>query len=275
MNEHEETSGREAASRPSTSRFGHLAALCGVALLLGHGLAAQDPGASRIEGARGVLGELMETQRLISKEKREWALSREILRSRIEVVQREIAALRERIGEAEASIVEADEKRSELVQRHDALMEASERSRAAVEAFEARMRGLLARFPDPLQDVVRPLSQRLPGADSKSALSLSERYLTVVGILKLANKFQRDITVGSELRTLSDGSASEVTAMYLGLGQAYYANARGTLGGLGLATTTGWSWVSADAAAGDIARAIAIQGLQRPADFVQLPVRIQ
>lgn len=251
-------------------------ALCLGALgLSASGAATQGGAEAPVEATRATLAQLAETQRLISQERRQWKVSRELLTSQIDVVQREIDSLREKIDEAKANVAEADEKREELVTRDGELKAAGDALRARAGELEARTRSLLARFPEPLLDVVRPLSQRLPSDAEHATGSLAERFLNVVGILKYANKFQRDLSAGSEVRSFADGSSSEVVAMYLGLGQAYYANAKGTAAGVGRPGSDGWVWTPTNEAAAAIARAIAIHDDQGAADYVPLPVRIE
>jgi hypothetical protein len=62
--------------------------------------------------------------------------------------------------------------------------------------------------------------------------------------------------------------------MYAGLGQAWYANTAGTVGGQGTPGPDGWVWSPLSASSKAIARAIAIQASQEPATFVQLPVAV-
>ncbi|MFM7283203.1 MAG: DUF3450 family protein, partial [Planctomycetia bacterium] len=92
--------------------------------------------------------------------------------------------------------------------------------------------------------------------------------------LNEVNKFQRDIAVLSEVRTLADGSSAEVTTVYFGLGQAYYATANGKAAGRGSATADGWVWVPANEAAGEISRMIAVLKNEQVAAFVPVPLRV-
>ena len=146
-----------------------------------------------------------------------------------------------------------------------------------VNALEERVRALLPRLPPPLRDRVKPLSQRLPDPEKSTEikLSLSERFQNIVGILNEVNKFDREITTTSEIRSLPDGSSAEATALYFGIGQAYYASNTGNVAGTGTSSEKGWIWRPANDAAGRIAEAIAILKNEKVAAFVQLPVDIQ
>jgi hypothetical protein len=228
-----------------------------------------------IRDTRAALEKWVETRRIISEEKRDLALAKEMLNERIELVQREIKSLREKIGEAEKSIAEADKKRSGLLADNAKLKGASGSLGQALVALEERTSGLLVRLPDPLRERVKPLSQRLPGSMEETKLSLSERFQNVIGILNEINKFNREITVTSEVRTLPDGSSAEVTALYIGIGQGYYSGQNGKIAGVGWATDDGWVWKPANEAAAPIAAAIAILKDEQVASFVRLPIKIQ
>ena len=106
-------------------------------------------------------------------------------------------------------------------------------------------------------------------------LSLSERFQNVLGILNEVNKFNREIAVTSEVRTLADGTSAEVTALYVGIGQGYYVSADGKVAGVGSAAPEGWVWTPANDAAARVAKAIAILKNEQPASFVPLPVRVE
>jgi hypothetical protein len=144
-----------------------------------------------------------------------------------------------------------------------------------IAVLEVRTKGLLPRLPGPLRERVRPLSQRIPEHTDETKLSLSERFQNVVGILNEVDKFNREITVTSEVRTLGDGTAAEVTAIYLGIALGYYVTAKADAAGVGTASADGWVWSPANDAAARIAKAIAILKNEKVAEFVQLPLRIQ
>lgn len=227
-----------------------------------------------IDGVRATLEKWVEVRRVLSKEKRDWALGREILDERIGVVSREIEGLRGKIGEVQGSIAQADKKRADLERENERLKAASSVLDGQVAALEARTRELLPRLPEPICERVKPLSQRLPSDGVETNLSLAQRFENVVGILNEVTKFNREIALTSEVRTLGDGARAEVTALYVGIGQAYYASANGLAAGVGRAEGEAWTWTPANDAAAEIARAIAILKNEQVADFVRLPVRI-
>lgn len=227
-----------------------------------------------IEDTRETLEKWVQTRHLISQEKQDWALGREMLEERIDLVQREIASLREKIAQAEASISEADEKRAELLEENEALKRSAQALQDVVAGLEGRTSVLIPRLPDPIRERIRPLSQRLPKEGDEKKQSLGKRFENVIGILNEVNKFNHEIAVTSEVRNLPDGTTAEVTAMYLGLGQAYYTGANGTVAGIGRPAADGWTWEQANEVAQPIADAVAILKNEKVAAFVPLPVNV-
>jgi len=227
-----------------------------------------------IDSTRAALENWVETRRLISQEKRDWATDKEILQARVDLVQREIASMRARVSEAESNVVATDLKREDLIRENESLRTVTQTLGQVIVGLEARTRGLLPRLPPPIRDRVKVLSQRLPEDPTTTKATLSERFQNVVGILNEVDKFNRDVTLSLEVRELPGKGAIEVTTLYLGLGQAYYASANGDAAGFGSATAEGWAWTPANEAAAVILDAIAVQKNEAPARFVQLPLRV-
>lgn len=234
-----------------------------------------DEGSSGIEMTRTTLEEWVETRKIISNEKRDFEFAKEMLSERIELVEREIEALKTRIRAAEESITEADQKRGELLEQNERLKEASSSLKETVDDLEVRTKTLLSQLPDPIRERIKPLSQRFPENPGETKMSLSERFQNIIGVLNEINKFNREITMTSEVRDLPDGSSVEVTALYVGIGQGYYVSAKGDIAGVGTVSKQGgWGWKQADKAADEIREVISILKNETVAKFVQLPVEI-
>jgi len=268
--------GQRNTSSPSSRRTAMGLAIAAAALCFLTPAATPPNEGGDIDGARDLLQQWVDTSRQISKEKKDWALGKETLTSRIDLVRGEIEALRAKIADVEAGIADAETKRAELDAEKTQLVTVSDALAATITGFELRTKALLERLPEPLREKLRAISQSLPTKPEEADKGkLGERFLTVVGILNEVNKFNREIRAESEIRKLPDGSTVEVTTIYVGVGQAYYASANGKVAGYGAATATGWEWTAANDSAADIARAISI--LQKGADaaFVNLPIRVQ
>lgn len=228
-----------------------------------------------VDGVRAALEKWVEIRKVISLEQRDWKLGQEMLNERVDLVQREIDSLKAKISEAQQSISDADKKRAGLITENDKLKEAAAGLAESMVALEIRTRTLLKNLPDPIRERVKPLSQRLPENTGDTKLSFSERFQNIVGILNEVNKFNREITMTSEVRTLPDGSSAEVTALYVGIGQAYYTSADGKHAGTGTSSPDGWVWTPDNRIAPQVAEAIAILKNEQVAAFVQLPVEIR
>lgn len=228
-----------------------------------------------VNKTRETVEKWVETRRIISQEKHDFELGREMISERIELVEREIESLREKISETEESITEADKKRADLIQENEKLKEASASLGGMATELEVRTKELLQRLPDPIRERVKPLSQRFPEDPDDTKLSLGERFQNVIGILNEVNKFNREITLTSEVHELPDKTSAEVTALYIGIGKAYYVNGNGDKAGSGTGSSEGWVWTPANNAAAKIAEAIAILKNETAASFVQLPIEIQ
>jgi hypothetical protein len=236
---------------------------------------AQQTPAEAVAATRTTIEKYVETRGLVSKEARDWVIGKESLESRMDVVRREIESLQKRIADAEKSIADADQKRADLLAESERRKAIAEQLTTQVVAMEARVQKLLPRLPEPLRTRVKPLSQRLPVAGEGSKQSVGERWQNVVGILNEVDKWNREITVTSEVRTMTDGSRVEVTVLYIGVGQAWYAGGNGKVAGIGSATATGWEWRQDNGLAADVERAIKIFKSEEVAAFVRLPVQIQ
>ena len=250
-----------------------------VAIAVGVPLAASAPrqdtaGEPGLEQTRITMGKWIETQQIIGRERNDWNQSREVLKGRIELVGKEVAALDESIKQSEASLAESTRKYQELVAERDQLKASAAQLVAAVTAMEADVRRIAKSIPAPLLAKLAPLFQRIPEDPAATRVSVAERYQNVLGILGEINKANSELTVNYEVRKLPDGSSAEVQVIYIGLAQAYYVSPRGDAG-IGRPTADGWTWEPAPGAADRILTALEIiQGKHSPA-FVPLPVNIQ
>ncbi|MDP7292202.1 MAG: DUF3450 family protein, partial [Verrucomicrobiota bacterium] len=105
--------------------------------------------------------------------------------------------------------------------------------------------------------------------------SAAERMQNVVAMLNEADRFNSAITLAIEVRKDADGKDRQVQALYLGLGQAYYADQGGTFAGTGWGGAEGWDWTVNAALGPAIRKVIDIYENERGAEFVPVPVNIQ
>ena len=226
------------------------------------------------EGARASLAKWVETQQLISKEKQDWQQGKQILESRVSAVNGEIATLRERLTETRKTAAETNGKKAGEVAENDTLQRAGAELAGWVASLEAGLRTLQVRLPEPLLQKVKPLYDRMPAAGGSTDVSLAERYQNVVGILNEVGKFNNDITMVTEVRTLSDGKPAEVRTIYLGLAQAYFVSPKGDAG-IGVPGESGWTWSTAKDLAPRIDQVVEVLQNKAKPHFVSLPVKVQ
>lgn len=234
----------------------------------------EKPVSQALDETRLTMDKWIETQQIISKEQKEWQQGREILQGRVELVKNEIASLTEKIAQAQTAVAEADKKRAELAAENERLKAIGAHLATAVTAMEADVRKLYKTLPQPVQDRIQKVFQRIPEDPAKTTVSVAERFQNVLGILNEVNGANSEIAVNYEVHPLSDGRPSEVQAIYVGLAQAFFVSGSGEAG-IGRPSDDGWKWESANAIAGEVLMALEIQqGKQSPA-FVPLPVRLK
>jgi hypothetical protein len=235
-----------------------------------------EPPQSALDRTRTVLEKWVETQRLISQERRDWQLDRELLLDRIALIERERDSLRERTGAVDAQVATAEAGKAEAAAENERLVQATAGLRERIAVLEARTAELVTRLPDPLRERLRPLSEQLPKSDQAPQRPLGERFQTVLGLLHEIHKSNREIAVATEIRPLGDGTTLQVTTLYLGIGQGYYVDSKGQAAGVGVPTADGWAWTPANEIAPQVTAAVAMvrnEGIV-PA-FVRLPVRLR
>lgn len=223
---------------------------------------------------RDTIAKWVETQQIISKEKREWQQARELLRSRIELLQGETLALDEKIGRLRDTAREVESKRAESSIEERGIQTTLDSLTAWVTELEAGVRGLVRRLPDPARAKVKPLFDRMPSDPASTRQSLAERYQNVVGILNETNKTNNEITLTTEIRNLSDGTSSEVRAVYVGLAQAYFVSAKGEAG-IGRPGAEAWVWEPSEGLAPSVVLMVEVLQSKAKPTFVPVPVRIQ
>jgi FtsZ-binding cell division protein ZapB len=227
-----------------------------------------------LEETRLRMEKWIETQQIISKERKDWQQGKDILTGRLELVKKEVVSIDEKTKQAQSSVAETEKKRNDLIAENDQLKAAGTQLAENIKSIEGEIRRIYKQLPEPIQTKLQPLYQRIPEDPNKTRVSVAERFQNVLGILNEVNKANNEISVSYEVHNLADGKPSEVKVIYVGLAQAYYVSARGEAG-IGHPATDGWKWEPSKESARDILIALEIlQGKQTPA-FVPLPVKIK
>ena len=235
---------------------------------------APTPPGPTLEETRIAMGKWIETQQILSKERKDWQQGKEILLARLEVIRQEVSSLEGKIAQAQTSVAEGQRKKDDLRAENERLKAVGAQLAEALSAMEGELRPLFRSLPEPVRAKLQPLVQRIPEDPANTRVSAAERFQNVLGILNELNKANNEIAVSYEVHTLADGRPSEVRALYVGLAQAYYVSAQGEAG-IGRPSAEGWKWEPSKAVSGDVLTALEIlQGKHSPA-FVPFPVRIQ
>lgn len=223
---------------------------------------------------RAIFKEWVAVKKITSEEASEWKVEKAVIADMLKVLEQEEVDLTERIEENESFLSTADEKRTNLEDQRGALLQASSTLEESLPGLESQVRALYARFPEPLQQTVQPLYNRIPTEEEPGNLPSSQRLQSIVGILSQADKFNSGVTVITELRE-SDGATVEVKTLYFGLGGAIYADASGASAGYGVPNAEGWEWIESEENRADIVNAIEVyQGINE-AGFTPVPVQIK
>lgn len=255
-----------------------------------------------IENARLVLERWVDVRRAISNEKSDWALGKQILEDRIELLQRYITEVEGQIVEQKQKLWGFDEKVHQLEKQNNKLKQNASELEKLVAQMEKRTVELLQAAPRPLVEDVKPLAVQIPGygtrqdtqpsqknagqknasetSDSldekeKNAPPLARRVENVVGVLYLFNKYAGKVDQVSELVSRPDGSSLSVDAVYLGTSYGFYVDDSDAIAASGRPGSEGWTWSDINAAVLDVRRVIQVINDDQPAAFVGLPVEVQ
>jgi hypothetical protein len=232
------------------------------------------PTAQSLEETRLKMGKWIETQQIITKERKDWQQGKEILLGRLELVKQEVTSLQEKIAQARTSAGETTREREEVLAQDQLLKDALAWLGSAADRLEVDVRRLLKPAPQPIQEKLAQLIERMPAEGAKDRVTAAERFQNILSILNELNKATTDITVSYEIRTLDGNRQAEVRVLYVGLAVAYYVSANGEAG-IGRPSADGWTWEPSKELAEPVLLAFDIlQGKHTP-QFVPLPARLQ
>ena len=225
------------------------------------------------DSVRALLAKWSETQQIISKEREDWKREKDLLQSRIQLLQGEIDTLGGRMGEQAKGTQDIRKEKQSLLTEENSLKACTVGLTDMAGELESRIRALQPRLPDPLKEKIAPLFSRMPEGKTSPA-SVAERFQNIAGILNQINKFNGEITMTTEIRTLGDGKPAQVRVVYLGLGQAYFLGVQGQ-SGVGKPGDSAWEWKSDDSIAPQVSEVIEVLQSKAKPKFVPLPVSLQ
>lgn len=224
--------------------------------------------------ARLLFGKWIETEQVLSSERKEWQQGKEVLEHRADLLDREVQGLRERTKESESAAAGVQKQRDKLQSDIEAMKVVAAQLAQEVTGLEVEAKKLLRMAPPPLQQRLLQLQQLIPDDPANTRTSLAERFRNVLGIFDALNKANQEISEHIEVRDLGGGRRAEVRVLYIGLAQAYYLSAGGDAG-FGQPGPDGWTWQPRAELAGAVRTALEIRAGTHSPTFVPLPVRVR
>ena len=229
-----------------------------------------------VDDFRAALEKWVETRQIVSEERSEWQVEREILRASRDLLKQEKEALTAEIAELEANSTEADTERDDLLSRRDEYQRAAGVLEGRIRAMEEEVLALAPRLPEPLRNKLELLLVQIPDDPERTKQSLGQRLMNVLGVLAQAEKWNNPANIVGETRELPDGQRVQVRTLYWGLSHAVYVDAKGRTAGVGRPGPEGWVFDDDPELADDAGRLLDIyEGNVDLIDFVELPVQIQ
>jgi chromosome segregation ATPase len=225
---------------------------------------------------RTALEQWVDLRKLISEEETNWRIDQELMADTIEVLALEMDLLEQKIIEAEENTTVADERREELAEENEILKAASRAVESRMPKMEETIRQLVLMFPETLNERIEQLVKRMPSAERarSTRVSLGERVQNIVGILQEVEKFNRQISIVTELKALESGEMAQVKTMYIGLGQAFFVDENAKYAGIVRPGPDGWTEEIRNDLATPIRNAVKIYENEKLAEFIPLPVAI-
>jgi len=231
---------------------------------------AQNP----LNETRSALEKWVEARQLVSKTKADWQSDKDLIEQTRTLFERELHAVEEQMTKLGTNNAQVEKERTEAETLKTSSTESLERARKFSSEMEAQLKKLIPQLPQPLQEILKPLLNRLP-TDPNSRMTAAERVQIIVGMLNELDKFNSGVSIFSEKRKDQQGQEVAVETVYVGLGAAYFVNASGDFAGTGTPGPTGWEWSTQTQLAASVREVIQIYRNERPARFVSLPAVIR
>lgn len=239
--------------------------------LVATGVAAE----SKLSDQRATLEKWVQTRQLIAKTRADWQSDKEMLNQGVLLFERELKQVEEQFAKLSTNNVQVEKERLQAETLKKASEEALAGAREFATGFEVQVKALVPRLPQPLQDLLKPMLNRLPADPADTKMLATERIQVLVGILNEVDKFNNGVSIFSEKRKNAKVEEMSDDTVYLGLGAAYFVNEANGFAGTGTAGPNGWEWTSNAAIAETVREVIRIYRNERAARFVPLPATIR
>src|SRR5262245_9336824 len=224
---------------------------------------------------RSTLDKWVETRQLLSKTLNDWQSDKELLEQSVQLYARELKSIEDQIAKLGTNSAQVEKERTQAEALLKASNECLERTAQFAADFESNIIKLVPQLPVPLQDLLKPLLNRMPTNSVATRMRPAQRMQVVIGVLNELDKFNNGVTIFSEKRKNQKGEEVAVETVYIGLGAAYFVNDGGDFAGSGCPGHQGWDWTIKPELAGSIRQVVRVYRNEQPARFVALPVTIK
>lgn len=217
----------------------------------------------------------IDTNRIISETRRDWASEQTLLIQEAKLLELELAEL-ERKGERLAKLNEqAYLERAEAISRNSQYAELMNYLEMKANALERKVLKIVPAFPKPLQDRIASSMVKIGvRPEDEKQMSVSARMQALVSIISETEKFNHELTLVHEMRTVEAGKPVQVRVLYWGLAGAYAVSPSGEIAQVGHPGFEGWIWEDQPGFALQIAQLIRIREGTIEAEFIQSPMSI-
>lgn len=230
---------------------------------------------STLADTRQAMEKMVQTRQLISKTQADWQADKEILDQTVQLFERELKLVEEQQSKLSTNSAQVEKERTQAEASRKASEEALTKAREFATGLEAEIKTLVPRFPVPLQDILKPMLNRLPADPANTKMAPTERTQVLVGILNEVDKFNNGVAIFSEKRKNDKGDEVAVETVYVGLGAAYFVNEADDFAGVGSPGAAGWEWTNKPEIAPLVREVIRIYRNERAARFVPLPATLR
>jgi len=244
-------------------------------LLLACQLPAQDGAGEKLAETRALLEEWVRTETLVSEEAAQWKVEKRILQDIAEVARRELEGLEKGLERLRESETAGETTKDALLERQRELQAMVERIELRLPVLEAGVLERLAWFPAPLRQKTALYEKRIPRpGDPGPKPHFLARAQNIAVILREADDFNSRITLDKPTLQVGDTGKRVYDVLYFGLAVAYFVDATGKVGGVGVPAKGGWKWTLDDRVAPLVRDAVQMREKEILAEFLNLPLQL-
>jgi hypothetical protein len=228
-----------------------------------------------LDTLKELVGQLIRVEKAVHAARTEWQDQEAQLKREDELLQQRIARAEEKVGALAKARRKAQADRAEAEKKAKATEQALARFFPPVERAEASLRTLQRRLPPLLAETLKEEFAKLPKPNTPATQKdVGERLRLVLALTTEIEQFDAAIHAGRLILSPPDGKPREMEVLQFGLGAAYAVSADGQHAARGGPGAEAWQWQWQPELAEPIRVALEVYRKKRPAEFVQLPIRV-